>query len=478
MTEALRRAVAAVAGDGALLPESALDGWPAGRRRPAAVVAPASEEEMARLLATATAEGWRVLPAGLSTWMDGAGVPEVDLILSTRRLESLVDYEPSDLTFTAGGGVPWKALAAATRDKGQWLPLDPPGQGRGTLGALAATGVSGPLRHAYGSPRDHVLGLTLISGDGRILRWGGRVVKNVAGFDVTRLSIGSWGTLGIITSVSARLFPLPEKDVTLLLPGPSAEALLPLARELAGSALPFSAVELLDPVTPLPSGPAERWGGGGAEGERPVKGDGEGRAAVALRLLGSAPQVEEMEGKVAATVAGTLTGSRSWWRLEGSESVAFSDALGEWEVGAALVLRLGLLPSRLPRALEEAGEILRRLSGVPSQGGEREGGRRGAGGTAFGGPRLAAHVGWGVVRVAVPSIPAGSVPMGTLAGELGALRRRLEADGGSLVLSRAPLDLMEEVGAWGAPGPEIALMRGLKAEFDPSGILAPGRFGV
>lgn len=485
MTGPLRRAVGELVGSAALLPESALEGWPAGPPPPQAIVAPGSEEEVARVLARATAEGWRVLPAGLCTWMEGAGTPEVDLILSTRRLSGMADYEPSDLTFSAGGGIPWSTLSAATRSNGQWLPLDPPGHGRGTLGAAAATGVSGPLKHAYGAPRDHILGLTLVSGDGRILKWGGRVVKNVAGFDVTRLSVGSWGTLGIITSVSARLFPVPEEEVTLLLPGPSAEALLALARDLAGSPLPFAAVELLDPLPPHLS--TVRGAGGDGDGDMPVRRGGEaepGRAAVALRLLGSAAQVAEMEARVVREVGESASESRGRLRLKSAESRAFHETLSEWEGGAALVLRLSLLPSRLERLLEEVRDLLPDLSAAtgPGPAGEGAGGHWQGDGSPESriseGPRLAVHVGWGVLRVAVPAISRGSETRDAVVRRLAGLRERLEAEGGSLTVSRGPADLMKVVKPWGTPGPEQSLMRGLKAEFDPSGILAPGRLGI
>jgi glycolate oxidase FAD binding subunit len=238
------------------------------------VVAPSSVEELATLLTRASQEGWRVLPAGQGTWLDGGGPAEFDVIVSTRRLDTIEEYEPADLTFTAGAGLKLSSLSEATRTNGQWLPLDPPGGARGTLGAAVAIGVSGPLRYLYGTTRDHILGLSMVAGDGRVLRWGGRVVKNVAGFDLTRLSIGSWGSLGVITSVSARLFPVPESDVTLVLSGPDADSLLPAASWMAHSGLPLAALELLDPL-------------GGAEsflGFDP--GQEESRAGLVVRVMG------------------------------------------------------------------------------------------------------------------------------------------------------------------------------------------------
>ena len=133
---------------------------------------------MGELLARASQEGWRVLPAGQGTWLDGGGPADFDLIVSTRRLAGMEEYEPADLTFTAGAGMILSSLAEATGVNGQWLPIDPPGGRRGSLGATVSIGMSGPLRHLYGTPRDHVLGLSMVSGDGRLLRWGGRVVSS------------------------------------------------------------------------------------------------------------------------------------------------------------------------------------------------------------------------------------------------------------------------------------------------------------
>jgi glycolate oxidase FAD binding subunit len=387
---------------------------------------------MATLFREASARGWRVLPAGAGSWLGGWGIPEVDLVVSTIRLDGMGVYEPADLTFTAGAGMPITRLREATAAHGQWLPLDPPGARRGTLGALVSTGVAGPLRLAYGSPRDHVLGLTLVSGDGRILRWGGRVVKNVAGFDVTRLSIGSRGTLGIITSVSARLFPLPREDRTVLVTGDSSEALLPTARELAFSSMPLAAVEIL---------------------ER----DSKAGAILVVRLLGTLEELGEMERRIRDAAKGA--GRKILAVLEGGESRAFHEELEAWEDGASLVCRLALLPSRTDALLARTRE-LRGLLGL-------EGGAEMA---------RALHVGWGVARVAVRGeIPAGGNPEAVSAG-LSALRKELEGEGGSLLVSQGPGDLLQALGGRrGSGGGVDPLVAGLKKTFDPAGILVPGR---
>src|SRR5206468_6797235 len=122
---------------------------------------------------------------------------------------------PGDLTLTARAGTTLAEIRSATAEHNQWLALDPSGRDESTLGAIAATASAGPLATAFGTPRDLILGLEFVSGDGHIARGGGKVVKNVAGFDLTRLFIGSWGTLGVITEVSVRLHAKPEVDRTI-----------------------------------------------------------------------------------------------------------------------------------------------------------------------------------------------------------------------------------------------------------------------
>ncbi len=451
MSHPIRALLEEMVAPDALVPTGEMERWRTGKGDeglPVAVLAPSTEEELARVLARASEEGWRVLPAGLGTWLEGGGPSKVTLVLSTGRLREVYEYEPADLTFTAGAGLSLAALNDITEPHGQWLPLDPPGCFEGSLGATASLGTGGPLRHLYGTPRDHILGLTLLSGDGRILRWGGRVVKNVAGFDLTRLSIGSWGSLGVVTSISARLFPIPEADLTLSFRGPDVSALLPTARAMALSSLPLAGVELVDSLRL--EGP-----GSVAPGGLP---DGPG---LVLRALGSRAQVAEMEARIGSELHGEagIPG-----RLEGEESRAFHRTMNAWEDGSDLVVRLSLLPSEMGTLLDEAKEL----------------GNLAFRTVAAGTPqlRLSAHVGAGVLRMAVSGLPEGEDDLGVWATSLEAIRGRLEESGGSLTLSSGPSSLMRKVGAWGAPGEEKEIMAGLKAQFDPMGILAPGRLGL
>jgi glycolate oxidase FAD binding subunit len=171
------------------------------------------------------------------TWLD-AGHPVVaSETLSTRELAGITEYVPGDLTLTALAGTTLGEIRAATAMNGQWLALDPYGMDDGTIGATVATGSAGPLVTSFGRPRDLVLGVEFVTGAGAVARGGGRVVKNVAGFDLTRLLAGSWGTLGVITEVSVRLHARPESDESVAIslderPTPAAERVRQLLRRL------------------------------------------------------------------------------------------------------------------------------------------------------------------------------------------------------------------------------------------------------
>lgn len=192
--------------------------------------------------------GTKLRVVGRGTWLD-AGRPVAGdaepVVLDA--LSGIVDYIPGDLTLTARAGTTLAEIAAVTRPNGQWLALAPWGGDGGSLGATAATASAGPVSGAFGTPRDVVIGLEVVAGTGDVIRGGGRVVKNVAGFDLTRLMVGAWGTLGIITEVSVRLRGLPERDVTVVLPAPSTQAgLSTLLSALRVAPVAPIALELID----------------------------------------------------------------------------------------------------------------------------------------------------------------------------------------------------------------------------------------
>lgn len=184
---------------------------------PAQVVAPATAEELADCLREATARGLAVVPWGAGTRQHiGRAPTRYDLAIATHGLARVLDYHPDDLVVTLEAGATLGAVQAELARHGQWLPWDAPLPGRASVGGLLASGAAGPLRLGYGAPRDWTLGMRVALGDGRLVRSGGRVVKNVAGYDTHKLHIGALGTLGVIVEATFKVQPLPERRRTLL----------------------------------------------------------------------------------------------------------------------------------------------------------------------------------------------------------------------------------------------------------------------
>ena len=171
--------------------------------------------ELSRRVRDANTSRHPLRVVGAGTWLaTGAPIDATEDISCASR-DEIVEYVPGDLTITVGAGISLAAITEATTAHDQWLTLDPFGSSTGTIGATVATASSGPLATGFGTPRDLVLGIEAVTGTGSIIRAGGRVVKNVAGFDLVRLFTGSRGTLGIITEVTLRLRARPARDVTI-----------------------------------------------------------------------------------------------------------------------------------------------------------------------------------------------------------------------------------------------------------------------
>lgn len=207
---------------------------------------PTSAAEVREIVRAAIGARTTLRIAGRGTWLD-AGRPVVAAQpVSLEAVSGVVDYTPGDLTLTARAGTTLAEITRITAAEGQWLALAPWGGDAGSLGATAATATAGPASGTLGTPRDVVIGLEAVTGSGDIVRGGGRVVKNVAGFDLTRLMVGAWGTLGILTEVSVRLRGLPERETTVVVTVPN--ALPPLSdflTRLRAAAIAPLALEML-----------------------------------------------------------------------------------------------------------------------------------------------------------------------------------------------------------------------------------------
>ncbi|NJK72138.1 MAG: FAD-binding oxidoreductase [Synechococcaceae cyanobacterium SM2_3_60] len=194
-------------------------------------VSPSSTEQAAALLQQADRDRWRLLIIGHGSKVQIPYAESVDLVVSTQKLTQIIDHAAGDLTVTAEAGLTFAALQAHLAPAHQMLALDPAFPNQATLGGIVATASTGARRLRYGGVRDMLLGFTLVRADGQIAHAGGRVVKNVAGYDLMKLLCGAWGSLGLITEMTWRLYPIPAASASLCLPG-NAEQLAQVWTEL------------------------------------------------------------------------------------------------------------------------------------------------------------------------------------------------------------------------------------------------------
>lgn len=216
---------------------------------PACIVYPQTQTELAAIIACTHKNDWTVLPCGNATKLHWGGLAQaIDVVICTSRLTQIIEHAVGDLTITVEAGLTFNTLQKHLAPLNQWLPLDPSYPETATLGGILATADAGVLRQRYGGARDMVIGVSMVRMDGTLVKAGGRVVKNVAGYDLMKLLTGSWGTLGIISQVTLRLYPQQSSSQTLCLNG-SANAIQSVTRSLLASSLTPTAATVIAPVT-------------------------------------------------------------------------------------------------------------------------------------------------------------------------------------------------------------------------------------
>ncbi len=393
----------------------------------ALLVSPESIEQVCEVMKLASTERWGVAPAGAATWLNsGNRMERINLIFSTSKLTRLIEHEPADLVAITEAGITLRQLNEQLGQNGQWVPLDPPDNGRATIGGVVATGLGGAQQFGYGSPRRHVIGMKVVRADGSLIKVGGRVVKNVAGYDLCKLFTGSYGTLGIIVEVNFRLRPLPFATRTIKAAG-ERKALLKRAHAVIDSRLFPVAVELLSPRLARESDLHE--------GNEPVllirfagsEGSVNAQAAAAVALLDVNKQ----------NVAQTMMDDAHVWQVVAALPLRF---------GRSLSCRVGLLPADVAEFLE----VMERHNGNDSF--------------------WQASLGDGRILLMNNSWSAES------ASSLMALRTEAEKVGASLIIEEAPEQLPAGIDSWGLTGKSARLMQRIKQQLDPDGILSPGTF--
>ncbi|HET7506543.1 MAG TPA: FAD-binding oxidoreductase [Kofleriaceae bacterium] len=384
--------------------------------RPRAAYAPGTVEEAAEVMAMAAGERLRLGFIGGGTALGlGAAPTALDAVIRTERLARIVEHVPADMVVIVEAGCTLAALQAALGAHGQRLALDAPSPEQATIGGIIATGAFGPLRARHGGVRDLIIGVTLIRADGEVARGGGKVVKNVAGFDLPKVVCGSLGTLGMVATAAFRLHPVPETTRTVLVPGVRAQAVVDLVAAVRSAQLePASMIAL--------SGADEQFD------------------------LGIA--FEGFERGVAQQIARTLELAGSAAAVAGDEAArAFRRRHDAVRAATPLRLRVSGLPTRFPA-------IAAQLAGL---------------GDLAWYATLGLGIAGGVPGGVIHDVP-GAIASVTCA------RAALVAGGGSLVVEAAPPELRQALDPWGPRPPSFAIMERLKRRFDPDGRLNPGRF--
>jgi len=281
---------------------------------------PDSPDALSLVCRLAHEEGWKIRVEGRATWLPSDA--PADLVVSTRGMEEVVSVSPADLVATVQAGAPLEALRRRLADYGMWLALDPPGRPERSIGSVIATATAGPLRHGFGPVRDHVLGCSVATGDGRLVNAGGRVVKNVAGYDLTKLQVGGFGGFGIIAEVHLRLRALPRADVTLLARG-ARDVLTSAARDVVAADLLPATLELLSPA--LAAEPD--W-------------------VLATRFVGTEAAVQADVRRLSSSA------ELSWQQLLADRTAAFWSTVARGTLGGPITLRLGVLSDGLDEAID------------------------------------------------------------------------------------------------------------------------------
>jgi glycolate oxidase FAD binding subunit len=404
---------------------------------PGLVVTPTTVEQAAQVVALIHQHSLTLLTRGGGTRMNLGGLPEqFDVVIETQRLTQVLEHEAPDLTCHVEAGITLATLQSQLASKGQWLALDPPGAEQATIGGLLASNASGPKRLRYGTARDLVIGLRVVQANGEIAHSGGRVVKNVAGYDLNKLYIGSLGTLGVIVEANFKLHPLPIAERTLLLSFPNVADAMQTVIALLGSLLTPSAVELIDP--------------GAASDMSDFSGlnlPGIGYT-LAINFEGSMAAIDRQvdEARILARRHGALLADD----LTGNEQNRFWDVVRKQTQGT-VTCKVAILVSQVASYLQMLEHVCRRHDLEAA---------------------IVAHAGNGILYVELR--PNDATPR--LVEAITELRRHAKEARGSLVVERCPVDLKRHISIWGEPGSDFYLMQRLKQQFDPKGTFVRGRF--
>jgi glycolate oxidase FAD binding subunit len=420
---------------------------------PSAIVRPGSSEEVAEVVKFAGSEKLAVVPAGARTKL-AIGMPprRYDFALDMTRLDRIIAYDPGDLTLGVEPGLPLTRLASALAGHRQFLPLAVPFMDRATVGGTIASGVDSPLRQLYGTARDFVLGVQFVTGDGTQVKSGGSVVKNVTGYDIHKLMIGALGTLGIITRINFRTFPLPAMVRTYLATFRWANGACEFRHAIARSPLRPQSLEIF----------AARDAGAPRSGEDTGKIFSRDRWSVGVSVAGRA-EVLDRSRRELERLAREADGDsfESFAELSEAQQESIASYLREFpalaadKLRATSIFKISALPNNLAALTE----------GIASETRKRD-------------------LSWAVMMRGV-----GVTYLALFAQDMTTASLRRLKDGcqsvfrccndrqwGRGVLLACPAEFKREINVWGQPPADFPLMQGFKKVFDPGDVLTPGRF--
>jgi glycolate oxidase FAD binding subunit len=417
---------------------------------PGAIVRPLSAEEAAEVVRFASAEKLALIPVGARSKCD-IGVPPTryDIAVDLSGMRQMTHYDAGDLTLSVDAGMPLRELEGVLARQRQFLPLAVPCFESSTAAGAVASGIDSVLRQQYGTVRDFLIGAEFVDGKGKLCKSGGRVVKNVTGYDLHKLLIGSLGTLGVITQLNFRTFPLPEKYGGHAASFESGERALAFRNAVEASGLPVANLELLSPaMAGITKAILEKEDG-------PVPGCVGGDSwAVYVSFAGSEKIVERVAGDLERLAL--EAGARKYEPLDEGSDSQLGGVLREafewlrWAAPAVALFRI-TLPRPLPEAiaaLNPTGDSLRRALLVRA---------------------------CGVVYLSLMGEQTDESALGAFENAAKEIFSLAAAKQGHATLLHAPLGLKQRPSVWGPTLGDLSLMKRVKQAFDPAGIFAPGR---
>ena len=433
--------LAGIIGEDSVLPADVLPDYAIGPFIPVAVARPVDAGGVAAVLAWAHRVGMAVYPSGGRTLLQLGNLPaRPGIALDLTGLNRLVDFQPADLTVSAEAGMTMAALGEALAQDGKHVPIAAPLAHRATIGGTLATGVSGPLRAAYGLPRDWLIGINMVGPDGTATKAGGKVVKNVTGYDLNRLYTGSLGTLAVITEATFKLAPAPVDWAAVVASFSNVAAAARAGQDLQSQYYAPLGLQLLTgkAATHLVS---------------PFASDGS--KVVAIAVVGGRPAaVNRRVGDTTALWGGVADEIMTVRGPEAANLVEnLTDLPADPSFPATLCVRVNAPPAALDNLLACSGRGL--AGGAP--------------------PAVVADVGFGGGRLMWWEDLGGVDPV-EIAGGLREIQSTAASLGGDAIVECCPAAVKQHIDVWGSQRSGMAIMRRIKRQFDPENVLNPGRF--